>query len=67
MGLTLVAAAAFLTLVGAVVQATLQGVYAASLYRYAMGQPGPGGFSGTLLEQAFSKGKPTRPSPFTLR
>lgn len=46
-----------LTIVLALIQAALQGIYAAALYRYATGMPDSGEFDLELLRSAFAQGK----------
>jgi hypothetical protein len=50
----LIATAVLVTLLLALIQAALQGIYSAALYRYAVGHQNSAEFSGGLLESAFA-------------
>lgn len=52
--ITIVVVGVVATLLLALIQAALQGIYAAALYRYATGHQNAEGFSGGLLENAFA-------------
>lgn len=54
LGFTIVAVGVLVTILFALIQAALQGIYSAALYRYATGHVIAEGFSAPMLENAFA-------------